>query len=169
MASHLGTQPGLFSDSDGLPLLVLSLKPKWHQRFVEATKAFEYRRKFYDGPFVAAVYVSGNVLALAALAEFGAPITGSPYDLAQLAEEADELPSKGLTEYFAGAPRPMALPMVRYRPMTKIPLDEIRASVPGFQPPQSYSFLERNPRLLDVINSHPDWRAELIEWTHREP
>ena len=159
-------QMSLFGGEPALPLLLFSLRPEWHSRFAEGTKPFEYRRRFFQGPFCAAVYVSGSTRAIAAFAEFGRPIVGRPDDIVELAGATDETSGAGLRKYFGHNAQAMALPVVRYRLMVPLTLTEIRRNVPNFQPPQSYAYLDRNRSLLEFLCRHAQWKEVVQSYQH---
>jgi len=159
-------QMSLFSDEPPLPLLLFSLRPEWHRRFAEGSKSFEYRRRFFQGPFCAAIYVSGSTRAIAAYAEFGRPIVGRPDDIVELAGVTDEASGANLREYFGHNAQVMALPVIRYRVMAPLTLSEIKRNVPNFQPPQSYAYLDRNRSLLEYLCRHAQWKEVVQSCLH---
>lgn len=121
--------------------LIISLRPEPYARMLAGTKRHEFRRRFADRPSVAYLYVSTPVGAIAACAEFGRPIAGTPEQLAALAER-DEPGSYAQTlAYFDGTPRGFAVPILAVRPIAPLPLAELRGTF-GFPPPRSYRRLD---------------------------
>lgn len=153
----------LFVTNEPTPLIMFSLRPRWHRDFAEGTKAFEYRRRFLSAPFSAVVYVSGTAGAVAAFARFDAPRVGTADEIAELAATSDGVDAKALTQYFQGS-RALALPVIDYRLMPPVTLHQIREVVPGFHPPQSYTYVLRNRPLFAFLNGLPEWSAVLAPW-----
>ncbi len=117
--------------------LIVSLRPEPYARMLAGTKKHEFRRRFADRPTGAYLYVSTPVGAVAAYAEFGRPIAGTPEELAVLAER-DEPGSYAQTlAYFDGTKRGFAVPILAVRPIAPLPLADMRGTF-GFPPPRSY-------------------------------
>lgn len=157
-------QPSLFEDEELPPLLLMSLRPKWHQKFQDGSKTLEYRTKFLERAFSAVVYLSGEGRAISAFATFEDPFIGSPAQVVAFAVGKGEANASGLLGYFGGRRRVLAIPVQTYRAMPEIPLARIRTQFPNFQPPQSYIFLDRAPDLLAAIAEAPGWRGVVEPW-----
>ncbi|QDH20320.1 GNAT family N-acetyltransferase [Saccharibacillus brassicae] len=121
--------------------LIVSLRPEPYARMLAGTKKHEFRRRFAGRPAGAYLYVSAPVGAIAAYAQFGRPIAGTPEELAALAER-DEPGSYAQTlAYFDGTKRGFAVPILAVRPIAPLPLADMRGTF-GFPPPRSYRRLD---------------------------
>lgn len=79
------------------------------------------------------------------------PIVGTPDQIAAIGDEDQPGIRDGLLRYFGSRPAVFAVPIVKDEIFDPIPLGRIREALPGFHPPQSYSFVDRNPALLAFL------------------
>ncbi|MDO3410480.1 hypothetical protein QWJ34_11980 [Saccharibacillus sp. CPCC 101409] len=117
---------------------------------LDGTKRHEFRRRFAAGPVRAFLYLGAPVGAIAAYAEFGEPIAGTPEELAALAEDDEPGSFADTLAYFAGTDRGFAIPVRSVRAIDPLPLAELRGRF-GFAAPRSYRRLDAESALGEAL------------------
>ena len=79
-------QMTLFGEQSRLDYIIISIQEPYFNRILEGKKKFEYRRKFYDHPVFAFVYVPAPVKRISGLLKLGKPIYDSVDAIARIAE-----------------------------------------------------------------------------------
>ncbi|MCQ4088370.1 GNAT family N-acetyltransferase [Saccharibacillus sp. JS10] len=136
----------------GEPPIILSLRPAPYQALSEGSKKHEFRRRFPDAPTEAFLYLSAPVSSVVAYAKFGKPIIATPEQLAELAENDEAGTYAGTLEYFKGATKGYALPLLELQPIKPMPLTVLRDQY-GFRPPLSYRRVEQDSELERELRS----------------
>lgn len=135
------------------PCLLMSLKQQYHSMIENGLKRYEYRRKFVDFPVNAYIYISYPVMKIMSYIEFGRPIIGSPKSIAKIAEN-DELGSGSrILNYLCGLKEGYAIPIIKFTRIKEVSLEEIRKVIPNFMPPQSYMYMSKKIRLLELLKN----------------
>lgn len=113
-------------------VILLSLKEQFFEQILNKTKEYEFRKQFPNESLTAVVYLSFPVMKEHPLI--------SPHN------------SASLIKYYSGRETGYAIPVLDvYRLEKAISLAEIRNKQPGFQPPQSYSYLKYGSYLFDEL------------------
>lgn len=136
--------------------MLISLKEEYFTRIVSGHKHFEYRRKYRREATAAFIYVSLPIGEIRAIAQLGEPIIAPPDEIAQIAESDEAGIGAAVFEYLSGLEYGYAIPIEMLWLFTPLSLKTLRKQQLGFVPPQSYSVLERNPRLLSYLLEHAD-------------
>lgn len=172
-------QPTLFDIEGGSrtkPAIHMSLSERPHLGFLSGAKKYEYRRRFLRVGFDSVIYISRPTCAIAALSMFGPPIVGTSDQLSKLEFSDDPVGADRLRSYLGADGEAVAFPMIRYVEIPEVALSTLRERVPGYRPPQNYSFLRPGSRIQDLLEAliaHKDtqsmkpqsgesWVAELI-------
>lgn len=123
---------------------VFSVKPKFARALLDGRKKFEFRRMkptLRPGDIVY-VYATSPVKAVIGSFVCGTVVEGSPTRLWDDLGADSHTPRSYFRRYFHDARRAFAIevqsPMSWARPLE---LDDVRAKIPGFWPPQSYRFV----------------------------
>ena len=141
----------------GAPL-ILSLRPGPYARLSEGTKLHEFRRRFPDEATLVFLYLSAPISAVAAYAEFGRPIVGTPEELAAIAEKDEAGSYADTLDYFKGLSKGYALPLLSLREIEPMPLTELRDTF-GFRPPLSYRRVEAGSLLERELKKKLEMRS----------
>jgi predicted transcriptional regulator len=126
------------------PTLFLSVKPVFAKKILEGTKTIELRR---IRPHVAPgqsvlIYSSSPEMSLIGRAFIAEILCDSPMKLWNQVRAHAGISRSEYDAYFEGASMAIGLRLGRtQRLRTPIPLRELRARWPWFQPPQSYRFV----------------------------
>lgn len=125
--------------------LLLSIKPWFAELVLVGAKTVELRRvrPRAELGMPVALYASSPQRALVGwgvVAEIG---DGSPEEIWALHGGATGVSHARFKEYFAGARRAVAITVQHPRPLDRpLPLSEMRRSLRGFSPPQSFRYLD---------------------------
>ena len=139
---------------------MLSIRPTFANRILDGSKAVELRRRPIGAPAGALVviYASAPVKAVIGAARLGGQWTESLSAVWRAESARADVTREEFDAYFEGATRAVAIQLlnpVRLDP--PVTLNEMRERVPGFNPPQSFSFLRRerlqDAALLELIES----------------
>lgn len=117
--------------------IVMSLRPGPYARMREGAKRHEFRRRLSGELPGAFLYLAAPVSSIVAYAEFSRPLTGTPEELAALAEADEPGAYADTLRYFDGLERGFALPLSAVTPIEPLPLAELRERF-GYTPPRSY-------------------------------
>src|SRR5690606_2716703 len=113
-------------------------------------KKYEYRRKFPREVSNAFIYVSNPIKEIKGYIEFGEPIFDKIDKIADIAEQEESGNREGILGYLEGLERGFAIPVISYRRIQSMTLEELRKNY-NFTAPQSYINIESNPKLREVL------------------
>lgn len=126
-------------------ILFLSVRPQYAEAILEGSKGFELRRRAprADPGTVVLLYASSPVRALVGAFVLDAVEQAAPQALWRSLGLECGVSKVEFMNYFAELDVATALKIgTRYRVQESVPLAAIRAIWPGFQPPQSYRYVE---------------------------
>ncbi len=138
------------------PAALIAIRPKFAQRILSGEKKFELRTfvgvDFYPGMIVV-MYVSGTVKSIIGEFRVGQVFKGRPEKIwGKLMEWGDTGVGDEDYVYIARARKAMALQVeetLRYaRPVS---LSEVRAIIPGWNPPMSATILNAGDPLWEMV------------------
>jgi len=142
-----------------IPVMLLSIKPKYAQRILSGYKKFELRtwigHEFYPGMLVV-MYASGNIRAIVGEFRVGKVYKGRPeYIWGKLIEEGGE-DQTGVGEedyvYISRARKALAIEVLEPKKYVRpIRLEEIRILIPRWLPPMSHSLLGLGDPLWEMV------------------
>lgn len=125
---------------------LFAVKPEFAEALVEGRKRFELRRTRPSLRTGDVVYVYATSPVKAVLGSFvcGSVVEGSPTGIwIQVGGEV-EVSRRRFRDYFRSATRAFAIEVMSPRTLSEpLTLDELRLSLPGFCPPQSYKFVPK--------------------------
>lgn len=143
-------QPGLFGDDDVEPVM-MSLNPVYYELMWSGEKRYEFRRRFLAGrPARWYVYLTAPVARLAAVIDLGPAVVDTPQRVADIAERARVGNGESVFAYVQDLPQAYAIPILRVVEYPGMPLEQLKAELGAFAPPQGYIRLLNHPELLSV-------------------
>ncbi len=129
--------------------LFLSIRPEFVDKIITAQKTVEFRRtrpRAREGHPVI-LYASSPVMAIMGVAVVRRITSSSPTGIWKMFSTSGGIPRDRFREYYRGATRGHAIELCRVRKLeVPVDLDLIRTELPGFRPPQAFSYLS----LLEV-------------------
>jgi predicted transcriptional regulator len=132
--------------------IILSLRPEPFQAIVAGVKKYEYRRKFVKEGCSAFVYVTSPIKAIRGYIEFGEPISAHIQTIANISEQQKPGSREATLKYLQGLQTGFAVPILSYRTIQPLPLEELRTKY-QFTAPQSYIYLDTRACLKeDLMN-----------------
>jgi predicted transcriptional regulator len=144
-------QLGLFGDAvrDVRPEPVLmALHGEYYDLIWQGLKTHEFRRRFLEGRAVRwFVYLNAPVSRLAAVIDLGPAVVGSPEEVAAIAERARPGNGASVLEYVRDLERAFAIPILNVTEYPGLSVEELRAELGVFHPPQGYVRLTQHPGL----------------------
>ncbi|WP_218003072.1 ASCH domain-containing protein [Nocardia asiatica] len=148
--------PDLFDDIGfpaPAPRVLMSLHAEYYELIMAGQKVFEYRKRYAtDAPSTWIVYLNAPVSRLTAVIDLGEPITGSPAEIAAIAEHARPGNGEPVRSYLEPAGRGVALPIQRVREYSGFTADDLAAALGKWHPPQGYILVDRNPALAALCD-----------------
>lgn len=128
--------------------MLLSFKPSVYEKIFGGIKIFEHRRNFPNEPIMAYMYVSKPVRAIT-----GIVYLNNRHIIADWKSEfkTDDMAVERIQEYEKSYR--YAMEIAEFQETTEIGLDELKRDIPDFVAPQSYIYLDKNPDLLEYIES----------------
>lgn len=127
--------------------LFLSLRPRFAELLLNGSKSIELRRVRPDvAPGTSVLlYASSPIMKLVGRAEVAEVKVASAGQIWQEHAHETGISEREYTDYFEGLDHAVAIKLVNIRRLDRPrPLRELRASLAGFQPPQSYRYLNRS-------------------------
>ena len=112
--------------------MLLSFKPSVYDKIYAGIKIFEHRRNFPNEPIMAYMYVSKPVRAIT-----GIVMLDNSDAVARIQE---------YQKFYR-----YAMEITEFQETNSISLDDLKKDIDGFVVPQSYIYLDNNPRLLKYI------------------
>ncbi|SBT40571.1 hypothetical protein [Micromonospora auratinigra] len=162
--------PRLPSDGDDSadvrePVL-MSLNPIYYELIWAGAKRHEFRRRFLAGqPARWYVYLTAPVARLGAVIDLGPAVVDTPQRIADIAEQARAGNGAPVLEYVKDLPQAFAIPIQRVAQYPGIPLDQLKAELGSFHPPQGYTKLRNHPDLLSIcekVTARPPTREMTV-------
>lgn len=145
-------QLGLFGDEVPVPEPVLmALHAEYYELMWRGEKTHEFRRRFLpDRPVRWFVYLNAPVSRLGPVIDLGPAVAGTPDRIAAIAEEARAGNGASVYEYVKDLERAFAIPILHVTEYPGLSIEELRAELGQFHPPQGYVRLSQHPELLAV-------------------
>lgn len=127
--------------------LFLSIKPRFVEMLVAGTKTVELRRRrpiAAEPEGLVLVYASSPKMALVGSATIQRIDVGTPEAIWEAHHDAVGLSRDEYDNYYEGAMSATAIVLrdIRPRPAGAMALDELRRTWAGFNPPQSYRYID---------------------------
>ncbi|MGW5383974.1 hypothetical protein [Nocardia sp. NPDC003963] len=164
--------PDLFDDTDSdfgapVPRILMSLHAEYYDLILGGEKVYEYRKRYpTTGASSWYVYLTAPTSVLTAVIDLAAPITGTPAEIAEIAERARPGNGASVYDYLAPAGHGIALPIVRVRQYPGLTAEELTAALGKWHPPQGQMLIDRHPRLAklcDELTSAPIVRERHVQ------
>lgn len=135
------------------PYILISLREDVYQKLISGNKKYEYRRIFITEPSNVFIYITGKRQAVCAFAEFGKPIIGTIDDMIRVNKAEPKPNPDGIKKYFENRKNKTcyAIPILRVEIFNEISLKTLRINFGEFYPPQSFIYLSKNKKLLDLL------------------
>lgn len=123
--------------------ILMSIRNEPFKAIIDGRKKHEFRRKFYiDEPCQVVFYVSYPKSAILGVGLFDKPIKGYTKELVKIIKAHSFSSESSLRDYMKGLVKGYALPVIKSKMTTPIPLAELKKKIKGFAPPQSYCNLD---------------------------
>ena len=123
---------------------ILAVRAHLAEALVNGDKGVEFRRArpAFQAGDVIYVYATSPVQAIIGTFTCGRVIEGSPTKLWRDHANASEITRAHFRDYFNGSGKGYAIEVTNPEPWSRpLTLQDLRALIPGFHPPQSYRFL----------------------------
>lgn len=138
--------------------MLLSFKPQIYDKIYEGVKIFEHRRNFPDEPIMAYMYVSKPVRAIT-----GIVILNNRHKLEDWEIEfKDDVEALERIKKYKESYR-YAMEISEFKETNMISLDDLKRDINSFVAPQSYIYLDNNPKLLKYIESRISIKDKCIK------
>lgn len=134
------------STTDSDRLLFLSLKPEFAEGILSGKKTIELRRRppLIDTPTEALVYASSPTMALVGSCWVDDIVELAPWTLWRTFGQMTGVSRRRFMQYFEGCATAHGLLLSRPSRLPEaVGLGEIRRAVGGFDPPQSFRYVDR--------------------------
>ncbi|ABW09866.1 conserved hypothetical protein [Parafrankia sp. EAN1pec] len=131
--------------------VLMALHAEYYELIWQGLKTHEFRRRFLEGrPVRWFVYLNAPVSRLAAVIDLGPAVVDVPERVAAIAERARVGNGASVLEYVRDLERAFAIPILGVSEYSGRSVEELRAELGGFHPPQGYVRLRQHPQLLTV-------------------
>lgn len=128
--------------------MLLSFKADVYQKVITGKKIYEHRKVFPDEPIKAYLYVSAPIKVVVGIMHLDNRIAIESWkEQYSYDEKAVERITKHLQHHR------YAMEIVDFQDTNKIPLNQLRADLPGFVVPQMYYFIDDTP-LLEYLEQN---------------
>ncbi|WP_244236329.1 hypothetical protein [Micromonospora inaquosa] len=129
----------------------MSLKPLYHDPLWAGGKTHGFRRRFLTGQSARwYVYLTWPVARLGAVIDLGPAIVDTPERIAEIAERARPGNGASVLEYVQDLNQAFAIPIQRVAEYPGLSLEQLRAQLGAFHPPQGYAKLRNHSELLGI-------------------
>jgi predicted transcriptional regulator len=147
-ASLFGEDDPTVATAQGEPVL-MALHVEYYELIWERLKTHEFRRRFLEGRAAQwFVYLNAPVSRLAAVIDLGPTVVDTPDRIAAIAERTRAGNGASVLEYVRDLDRAYAIPILRVREYPELTLEQVRAELGEFHPPQGYVRLRKHPGML---------------------
>lgn len=135
-------------------VLLLSIRPEYAEKIFDGTKSVELRRvrpRLQNGDLVI-VYVSSPVKAVCGAFIVDYVVAGPPGDLWEKVRSRGGITREEFDAYFMGASKAVAIFFSEVFTLSQvITLDALKETLPDFQAPQGYQYVEEEDRLKHLL------------------
>lgn len=128
--------------------ILMSFWPSVYDRIIAQTKIIEFRRRYTNEDTLVYMYITTPCMAVKGIIELGKRIDMSKVPMDTL------FYSRSLHDGYKPNHYLYGMPIHSIQETTSLMLAEIKAQIPQFIAPQSYYILDKNPELLQLIESH---------------
>ena len=136
--------------------MLLSFKLRWHNKIMDGSKIFEYRRIFQNEEIMAYMYVSAPLKMIVGRIHLGKRIDINTWkEQCKADKEVCERIDDFLTRHT------YAMPVLSFQMTKEIELETLRKFNPNFVCPQMYYYLDNYPELFDFIRENATDIGEL--------
>ncbi len=153
-------------------VLLLSIRPEYASKIFDGTKTVELRKvrpRSEAGDWVL-VYVSTPVQALIGMFQVAEVLETSPKHLWTLVHDQAGITKEQFDFYYAGAEKAYGIFLRTTRKLpAPISLRYLKKLLAGFQPPQSYIYLNQEEVRLVDFESHKSKKLELLQLSWPRP
>lgn len=136
--------------------VLISLEERHANNILAGTKTVELRRRsmHVEPGTMVWFYVKKPVACIVGFAIAGTRIAAAPTAVWQRFGQVSGLEKKEFMDYFVGCKEASVMPLdAPTRLRNSVGLDEVRASVPGFHPPQFYIRMNDESPLRNLLTS----------------
>jgi predicted transcriptional regulator len=132
-------------DSNTDRVVLMSIKPEFWTRIAAGTKRFELRRRPPKAPTgsLVVVYASAPTKALVGTFRISALHTGAVSEIWNSFGDQLGIDRARYRAYFTGVSSAWAIEVAEPAPFPEVALSDLRLRVPGFRPPQSFMYWQR--------------------------
>lgn len=131
--------------------IMMSLYEEYYLLIWQRMKTYEFRKRFLEGRATRwYVFLNAPVSRLTAVVDLDPAVTGTPEEIAEIAERMRAGNGASVLAYVQGLERAYAIPIVRAVEYPGLSIEELRAELGQFHPPQGYVRLKDHPDLLAV-------------------
>jgi len=135
-------------------VLLLSIRPEYAEKIFDGTKRVELRRvrpRLQNGDLVI-LYVSSPVKAVCGAFKVDYVVAGPPGDLWEKVRSRAGITREEFDAYFVGASKAVAIFFSEVFTLSQvITLDALRETLPDFQAPQGYQYVEEGDHLNHLL------------------
>ena len=126
--------------------IFLSFSPKWYNPLEEGSKKFEYRRRFCNEGVLAYIYLSYPIQKVVAKIKFGKKV---PLETWKEKYSNNKEVLTRINDYLLR--NKYVIPIMSFQKIKPISLNEIRESLPSFNPPMSYMYIKEKSKLQQLL------------------
>lgn len=150
----ISEQLGLFGDDDAAqepePVL-MALNKQYYDLFWLGLKTHEFRKRFLEGRVVRwFVYLTAPASCLGPVIDLAPAVVAPPEQIAEIAERTRAGNGASVLDYVQGLERAFAIPALHIAEYPSLSIEELRAELGEFHPPQGYVRLAQHPRLMEI-------------------
>jgi predicted transcriptional regulator len=142
----------LLTETGSMVNILLSIHDVYCQRIFDKKKKYEYRFNFPKSEVRAYIYVPQEVKAIIGYMDLESPITGSADKISKLYADCGDGSYKTMFDYI-GRNKVIHAMKIKQTVLFKTPilLKTLKSRFPDFSVPQSFTYLDKRPSLLNYI------------------
>lgn len=141
-------------------VMLLSFSPEWYPYMLSGEKIYEHRKRFYDGPVIAYIYLGLPYRQIVAKTYLGKRERISDW-LEAYKEDKEAI--ERINDYLTR--NKYAMPIYSFQELEPIDARKMEQEIEGFRVPISYMFLDDKPELLRYIEDREKYKGNKIEHT----
>jgi predicted transcriptional regulator len=142
----------LLTETGTMVNILLSIHDIYCQRIFDKKKKYEYRVNFPKSEVRAYIYVPQKVKAIIGYMDLESPISGSADEISRLYADCGDGNYETMFDYIGRNKVMHAMKIKQAIPFkTPIPLETLKSKFPGLSAPQSFTYLDKIPSLVDYI------------------